>query len=126
MLINQPNNSLKKHKVLKRFSARKDIVILRPDKGCGAVILDREEYVKKIYAIINGTSKFKKLSCDPTILREGQHQRFLRTLKNKSFFTDEIYGKIYPSGSEPASIYGLPKIHKLSINKDNLSLRPII
>ena len=28
--------------------------------------------------------------------------------------------------SKRASIYGLPKIHKLNINKDNLSLRPII
>ena len=101
-------------------------MILRPDKGYGAVILDWEEYVKKIYAIINDTSKFKKLSSDPTILREGQLQRFLRTLKNKGFFTDESYDKIYPSGSKPASIYGLPKIHKLNINKDNLSLRPII
>ena len=119
-------NSLKKHKILKRLPASKDIVILRPDKGCGAVILDREEYVKKIYAITNDNSKFKKLSSDPTKLRERRHQRFLRTLKNKGFFTDESYDKIYPSGSKPASIYGLPKIHKLSINKDNLSLRPII
>ena len=31
-----------------------------------------------------------------------------------------------PSGSKPASIYGLPKIHKLNSNKDNLSIRPII
>ena len=50
----------------------------------------------------------------------------LKTLKNKDLFTDESYDKIYPSGSKPASIYGLPKIHKLNINKDNLSLRPII
>ena len=119
-------NSLKKHKTLKRLRENKDIVILRPDKGCGTVILDQEEFVKKIYAIINDTSKFKKLSSDPTILREGQLQRFLRTLKNKGFFTDESYDKIYPSASKPASIYGLPKIHKLNINKDNLSLRPII
>ena len=119
-------NSLKKYNILKRLRESKDIVILRPDKGCGTVILDREEYVKKIYVIINDTSKFKKLSSDPTILREGQLQRFLRTLKNKGFFTDESYDKIYPSGSKPASIYGLPKIHKLNINKDNLSLRPII
>ena len=84
------------------------------------VILDWEEYVKKIYAIINDTSKFKKLPSDPTILREGQLQRFLRTLKNKDFFTDDSYDKIYPSGSKPASIYGLPKIHKLNSNKDNL------
>ena len=60
------------------------------------------------------------------MLREGQFQQFLRTLKNKDFFTDESYDKIYPSGSKPASIYGLPKIHKLNSNKDNLSLRPII
>ena len=42
-------------------------MILRPDKGCGTTILDREEYVKKIYAVINDTSK----PPDPTILREG-------------------------------------------------------
>ena len=47
-------------------------------------------------------------------------------MKNKDFFTDESYDKMCPSGSKPASIYGLPKIHKLDNNKDNLSLRPII
>ena len=49
-----------------------------------------------------------------------------KNLKNKAFFTDESYDKIYPSGSKPASISGLPKIHKLNINRDNVSLRPII
>ena len=63
--------------------------------------------------------QFKKPS-DPTIWREGQLQQFLRTLKNKGFCTDESYDKIYPSGSKPAPIYGLLKIHKLNINKDNL------
>ena len=47
-------------------------------------------------------------------------------MKNKAFFTDESYDKIYPSGFKPISIYDLPKIHKLNINIDNLSLRPII
>ena len=95
-------------------------MILRPDKGCGTVILEKEGYVKKIYAIISDTSEFKKVSSDPTILREGKLQRCLRTLKNKDFFKDESYDKIYPSGSKPASVYGLPKIHKLNSNKDNL------
>ena len=65
-------NSLKKHKILKRLRENKGIVILRPDKGCDTLILDQEEFVKKIQAIINDTSK----SSDPTILREGQLQRF--------------------------------------------------
>ena len=33
---------------------------------------------------------------------------------------------MYPRGSKTASIYGLPIIHKLNINKDNLSLPPVI
>ena len=61
-------------------------MILRPNKGCGPVILNQEEYVKKMYTIINDTSKFKKVPSDPTRLREEQLQRFLRTLKNKDFF----------------------------------------
>ena len=48
-------------------------------------------------------------------MREGQLQCFLRKLKNNQFFTKEVYDKIYPSGSKPASIYGLPKIHKLKL-----------
>ena len=53
-------------------------------------------------------------------------QDFLRKLKNKQFFTKEVYDKIYPSNSKPISIYGLPKIHKLNVQRNNLSLRPIV
>ena len=52
-------------------------------------------------------------------------QSSLRNLKNKRFFTKELYDKIYPSGSKPTSIYGLPKIHKLNVQRNNLSLLPI-
>ena len=119
-------HALKKHQFLKRLANNKDIGILRPEKGSGTVILNRDEYIKKLSDFISDTPKFKKLSADPTLLREGQLQRFLRKLKNKQFFTKEVYDKIYPSLSKPASIYGLPKIHKLNVQRNNLSLRPIV
>ena len=53
-------------------------------------------------------------------------QRFLRKLKNKKLFTKEVYDQLYPTGSKPASIYGLPKIHELNVQRNNLSLRPIV
>ena len=53
-------------------------------------------------------------------------QCFQRKLKNKQFFTKEVYDNIYPSGSKPASIYGLPKIHTLNVQRNNLSLHPIV
>ena len=108
-------HALKKHRILKRLANNKDIIILRPDKGSGTVILNRDEYIKELFDIISDTSKFKKLSADPTLLREGQLQRFLKKLKKKQFFSKEVYDIIYPSSSKSASIYGLPKIHKLNV-----------
>ena len=119
-------HALKKHRIFKRLANNRDIVILRPDKVSGTVILNRDDYIKKLSDIISDTSKFKKLSADPTLLREGQLQRFLGKLKNKQFFTKEVYDKIYPSGLKPASIYDLPKIHKLNVQRNNLSLCPIV
>ena len=53
-----------------------------------------------------------------TLFREGQLQRFLLKLKNKSFFTVKQYKDIYPTGSQ---IYGLQKIHKIEQKSDTLS-----
>ena len=83
-------NTLRKHGILKKLRTRKDIVIVRPDKGNGVVILDRDIYDRKILEIINDTAKFKKLKDNPTLTREGQLQRFLRKTKDKNLF-DENY-----------------------------------
>ena len=43
------------------------LVITKPDKGNGVVILDRKLYNNAIEEIISDTSKFEKLSEDPTL-----------------------------------------------------------
>jgi len=67
-----------KHGILKKLRRKKEIVVLKPDKGNGVVILDRTDYVEKIFEIVNDTGKFK------TIKREGQLQTFLRKLKKEN------------------------------------------
>ena len=104
-------NVLRKYRVLNKLRNNKGILITRPDKGNGVVILDRQFYMSKIYDIVNDESKFLKLSSDPTLRRERKLQRFLRILKNKDFFTKEQYDNIYPCGSQPARIYSTPKTH---------------
>ena len=49
----------------------KDIVILRPDKGNGVVIMDKITYKSKMYELLNDESKFKQLGSDSAKLREG-------------------------------------------------------
>lgn len=76
------------------------------------VILDRTLYDNSIINIISDSSNFKHLKADPTITRECKLQRFLRAVKKNGQITGEIYDYLYPTGSQPARIYSLPKMHK--------------
>ena len=51
---------------------------------------------------------------------------FLRKLKQKNFFNEIEYYKLYPSGSAPARLYGTPKMHKFSSSESFPKLRPIV
>ena len=76
---------LRQHRVLRNLKRNKDIVITKANKGNRIVILDRKIYSNAIEEIISDTSKFEKLSEDPTLKREASLQRFLRKLKQKTF-----------------------------------------
>ena len=117
---------LRQHHVLRNLRKNKDIVVTKPDKGNRFVILDRKLYNNAIEEIISDSSKFEKLSEDPTLKREASLQRFLRKLKQKNFFNEIEYDKLYPSGSAPARIYGTPKMHKFSSSDSFPKLRPIV
>ena len=66
------------HCVLRNLRKNEDIVITKPDKGNGVVILDRKLDNNTIEEIISDKSKFEKLNEDPTLKREASLQRFLR------------------------------------------------
>ena len=105
---------------------RENIVILKPDKGNGVVVLDRSDYDQGILKIINDVSKFRPIKEDPTLLREGRLQRLLRKLKKDGHLDSDVYENIYPKGSQPARIYGLPKMHKDRGPNSAPPFRPIV
>ena len=77
---------LRQHRVLQNLRKNEDIVITKPDKGNGIVVLDRKLYNSAIEEIISDTSKFEKLNEDPTLKRKASLQRFLHKLKQKKLF----------------------------------------
>ena len=117
---------LHQHRIFRDLRKNKDIVITKPGKGNGVVILDRKLYNNAIEEIISDTSKIEKLGEDPTLKREASLQRFLRNLKQKNFFNEIEHDKLYPSGSASTRIYGTPKMHQFSSSDSFLKLRPII
>ena len=86
-------------------------------------IILKADYIKGILDIISDTNIFAKLESDPTM---GSLQRFLRNLKTNGNIDKDIYNSIYPSGSQPARIYGLPKMHKIQSSNVIPLFRPIV
>ena len=111
--------------LLKSLGKKKDLVICKPDKGRGVVLLDRADYTSKMNEILQDTSKFTKLiySDIHKLARkiEDKVSRFINNLASLNVIDPIQSRSLKPSGSSPAILYGLPKIHKASI-----PLRPIM
>ena len=60
-------STVRDHEILKKLRNDRSIVILRPDKGNGRVVLDRTQYDNAIKEIIGDKTKFKELPEDVTI-----------------------------------------------------------
>ena len=124
---NRPLHNLPKKVglALQALAKRKDLVIAKPDKGNGIVLLNRSDYVQKMENILNDPTKFKKVpTSDPykaTIGLETQVRLVLRNFMNHKIIDKYKYEKIYPKGSRPCLLYGLPKVHKVGA-----PLRPIL
>ena len=65
-------------KIIKSLKANKDIVIIRPDKGQGTVLMKRSEYTEKMLQILNDGSKFKKLGKCPEHDHTAQIERSMQ------------------------------------------------
>ena len=113
------------HKVLSNLRRDKTIRVCSFDKGTGIVILNADDYNKKLSDIVLDKSKFKEVKVEgkkvhPVISKERSITRFLNT-HIKDWVEESVFKNILPSGSQPGKIYGLCKVHKLGN-----PLRPVV
>jgi hypothetical protein len=110
--------------MLINLSKNKDIVITQLDKGKGIAILNKVDYTRKMFEILDDNTKFKLIN-DSTFKiifrKEDKVNRFLRELKNNNIINEKTYDELYVTGSNLGSLYGLSKIHK-----PNIPLRPVL
>ena len=100
---------------LKELKSDASITITRPDKGRGTVVLDKQEYITKVENLLSDTTKFRTTTENAQQLvtkSEDKLINFLRTLKSDQVITNDTYKQLFPSGSAPGVLYGLPKTHK--------------
>ena len=108
---------------LKRLRDNESVVLCKPDKGTGIVLLDRAYYNQKIEDILDDSSKFRQAVSerDKTHIIEKSISKHLRTLKQKNLIDEATFNRLRPTGTVIPRLYGLPKVHK-----EGLPLRPIL
>ncbi|MGL4226872.1 MAG: reverse transcriptase domain-containing protein, partial [Rickettsia sp.] len=110
--------------LLRNLAKDKNLVVSRPDKGRGVVLMDRDNYVSKMNSILSDETKFAKIgppSFGLIFKLEDKINRWLKQLLDGFFLTQASYQSLFSSGSSYSALYGLPKVHK-----PNLPLRPIL
>ena len=86
---------------------------MKQDKGHGVVATDRSKYTEKCLNTLQ-TEQFTKLKHDPTKSIKNKIQQKLRKLKSRLIIQE--CRQLYPTGSNPESLYGTEKLHKLPLS----------
>ena len=115
---------------IEELKRRDDIVITKPDKGSGVVVMDKQEYLRLLsQASVNDTSKFRAVPLERP-KSKGRPPEYYHPLLEKEKLVESTVRRILPSaiadsvrptGSRLAHLYGLPKTHKRQ-----LAMRPIL
>ena len=87
-------------------------IVLTADKGVALVVMNTEDYKKKAEELLNQNT-YRAISSDPTMRLKNKLISMLRSIKAKGGIQEELYRKLYPTGSP--KFYGLPKIHKMGM-----------
>ncbi|KAF7262695.1 hypothetical protein EG68_00044 [Paragonimus skrjabini miyazakii] len=96
--------------------------MLKPDKSSGPVVMDKEEYIRKMLSILNDESKFQRIDkVEKVTDMETRIIRHLDLLLLHRIIDEGTFKSLKPSGSSTTQLYGLPKTHKPGV-----PLKPIL
>ncbi|PFX23727.1 hypothetical protein AWC38_SpisGene11695 [Stylophora pistillata] len=115
----------------KRLSKDTSVTILPADKGRAVVVVDSSDYQQKINGLLQDQNTYTKISDrrrNPAPGPEKSLNTFLKQVKGLTSthdpgvqqLDDKLYYTLRSSDATPATLHGLPKIHKLEV-----PLRPI-
>jgi hypothetical protein len=110
-------------RALKQLKQNPDILLLRPDKGSGVIVMNTSSYLQKFDEILSDTSKFKidVKQEDASNKVTTALSKLLKKLRSVGVISNEQYRRLMPQGAVPPRMYGLPKVHK-----DGVPIRPIV
>ena len=108
-------------KELSDFCEKENVLIKKSDKGGATVIMDKEEYERKLNNLVSEDSVYTEIPYDITNKLIATLIKVTKELVNEGELTPTIRKSVIPGTAKAPSFTGLPKVHKT-----NVPLRPII
>ena len=117
------NISKEERAAIRSVGKDKTIIILPADNGKATVIMDMEEYQKKVKDMLGDEKTYTKLNSDPTPKYRKNLLSILDRIKSEDKITAKQYQHLNPSSENQNTprMYCTPKIHKAGN-----PLRPIV
>ena len=98
-------------KALLSIRQNKSLIICKPDKGNGVVLMNKTDYVQKINAIFLDTKRFTLVKSDKNVRNLEKFQHCLNRLKRGKHLDEGICERIRRFAAVTSTLYGLPKNH---------------
>ncbi|XP_044749738.1 uncharacterized protein LOC123310338 [Coccinella septempunctata] len=118
---NVTNHSDQLYKTTKEFLKTNDhLLVLNSDKGSVTVLMEKTDYLDRMYSIIN-TDSFKRIPKDPTATIQKKTNTIITTLEKRNIISKEQGRSMRTYNSISPRMYGNPKVHK-----NNFPMRPIV
>ena len=118
--VPSPNLTKRQTAAIKELKVDSDTIILPADKGNATVLLDKEEYDRKVRELLDDTS-YQSIKKNPTLKIERKVTEVLRSLEKNGKLPNDLRKRVQNQQNSTPQLYGLPKIHKASC-----PLRPIV
>ena len=96
-------------------------MVLPADKGKCLVVMDREEYIRKMEEKLKDETTYKRIERDPTNEIKKALASQLEKIKGEKQIDQRTYYRLYPTKEKIPRMYGQPKVHK-----QNYPLREIV
>ncbi|XP_055604770.1 uncharacterized protein LOC129753003 [Uranotaenia lowii] len=98
-----------------------NIIVLEADKGNITVMMNREDYDRKMLALIEDQNTYSSLTRDPTTGFQTKNNEFAKRLADLKLINRATELKLKTYKATAPCIYGTPKAHK-----EGLPLRPVV
>ena len=102
----------KERNALKTLMNDHSIIIRPADKGSGIVIMDTEDYIKKVNEDLSQNNTYQKQKKDPTTLINNKVTKIVKDMHKNGIIDDDLKKYMTPNLSRPGNVKANPKVHK--------------